>query len=197
MTRRLVALLGGLAVGVLVGGWPGVAVGLGTAVVLARYLARLEPAQVRRERERAELDLERDWINNDNVMDGDDAELVAAIYQARWIPDDSAVYECIDLQLASVPTLESLCACNSCCRNWSVSDGVPFARTSSPIIRGSLPTLAVSRAGRPRVKFPAAQACARVRDWALGRADRSRAAREPARRGPGSRAREGVLLEGL
>ena len=57
MTRRLVALLGGLAVGVLVGGWPGVAVGLGTAVVLARYLARLEPAQVRRERERAELDL--------------------------------------------------------------------------------------------------------------------------------------------
>ena len=33
------------------------AVGLGTAVVLARYLTRLEPAQVRRERERAELDL--------------------------------------------------------------------------------------------------------------------------------------------
>jgi hypothetical protein len=32
-----------------------------------------------------EMNLERDWINNDNVMDGDDAELVASIYQARWI----------------------------------------------------------------------------------------------------------------
>ena len=53
----------------------------------------------------AELDLERDWINNDNVMDGEDPERVASMYQARWLPDNSAVYECIDLQLASVPTL--------------------------------------------------------------------------------------------
>lgn len=53
----------------------------------------------------AELDLERDWINNDNVMDGEDAELVASMYQARWIPDASAGYQCIDLQLASVTTL--------------------------------------------------------------------------------------------
>jgi hypothetical protein len=51
-----------------------------------------------------ELNLERDWINNDNVMDGDDAELVASIYQARWIDDDTA-YESIRLQLASVSTL--------------------------------------------------------------------------------------------
>lgn len=51
-----------------------------------------------------ELDLERDWVNNDNVMDGDDPELVASMYQARWIADDS-VFECIELELASVPTL--------------------------------------------------------------------------------------------
>lgn len=51
-----------------------------------------------------ELNLERDWINNDNVMDGGDPELVASMYQARWIADDTA-YECIELQLASVPTL--------------------------------------------------------------------------------------------
>jgi pilus assembly protein TadC len=55
--RRLVGLLGGLAVAVLVGGWPGVLVGLGTAVLLVRYLGRLEPAHLRRERERAGLDL--------------------------------------------------------------------------------------------------------------------------------------------
>lgn len=53
----------------------------------------------------AELGLERDWINNDNVMDGEDPELVASMYQARWMPDDSVVYEFIDLQLASVSTL--------------------------------------------------------------------------------------------
>ncbi|MFF1880210.1 hypothetical protein ACFVVC_01910 [Pseudarthrobacter sp. NPDC058196] len=51
-----------------------------------------------------ELNLERDWINNDNVMDGGDPELVASMYQARWIADDTA-YECIELQLASIPTL--------------------------------------------------------------------------------------------
>jgi Flp pilus assembly protein TadB len=57
MTRRLVTVLCGLTAGVLVGGWAGLAVGLVTAVVLDRYLARLEPAAKRRERERAALDL--------------------------------------------------------------------------------------------------------------------------------------------
>jgi hypothetical protein len=52
----------------------------------------------------AELDLDRDWINNDSVLDGDDPELVASMYQARWIGDDAG-YRCIELQLASVPTL--------------------------------------------------------------------------------------------
>lgn len=52
----------------------------------------------------AELDLERDWINNDNIIDGADSELVASMYQARWIPDDSG-YRWIELKLASVPTL--------------------------------------------------------------------------------------------
>lgn len=52
----------------------------------------------------AELGLERDWINNDNVMDGEDPDLVASIYQAEWVPNNS-IYECIELQLASVPTL--------------------------------------------------------------------------------------------
>jgi pilus assembly protein TadC len=55
--RWLAAVVCGVAVGVLVGGWPGVLVGLGTALGLVRYLARLEPAQRRRERERAAADL--------------------------------------------------------------------------------------------------------------------------------------------
>jgi Flp pilus assembly protein TadB len=55
--RRLVGVLCGLAVAALVGGWPGVLVGLGTAVLLVRYLGRLEPAYRRRERARAALDL--------------------------------------------------------------------------------------------------------------------------------------------
>jgi pilus assembly protein TadC len=57
MTRRLVSVLCGLSAAVLVGGWPGVAVGLATTVLLLRFLARLEPAARRRERERAALDL--------------------------------------------------------------------------------------------------------------------------------------------
>lgn len=52
----------------------------------------------------AELGLERGWINNDNVMDGEDPDLVASMYQAEWVPNNS-IYECIELQLASVPTL--------------------------------------------------------------------------------------------
>jgi pilus assembly protein TadC len=40
-----------------VGGWVGFLVGFGTAIVLDRYLRRLEPARVRRERDRAALDL--------------------------------------------------------------------------------------------------------------------------------------------
>jgi pilus assembly protein TadC len=57
VTRRLVSVLCGLSAAVLVGGWPGLAVGLGTALVLLRFLDRLEPASRRRERERAALDL--------------------------------------------------------------------------------------------------------------------------------------------
>lgn len=52
----------------------------------------------------AELDLDRDWINNDSIIDGDDPEVVASMYQARWI-EDEVNYECIELQLATVPTL--------------------------------------------------------------------------------------------
>lgn len=52
----------------------------------------------------AELDLERDWINNDNIIAGGDSALVASMYEARWIPDDT-VYRCIEVNLASVPTL--------------------------------------------------------------------------------------------
>lgn len=52
-----------------------------------------------------ELNLERDWINNDNVIDGDDAELVATMYQAQWVADTSASYRNIELHLATVPTL--------------------------------------------------------------------------------------------
>jgi pilus assembly protein TadC len=57
MMRRLVTVLCGLTVGVLVGGWPGLAVGIVAALLLARALDRLEPAALRRERERAALDL--------------------------------------------------------------------------------------------------------------------------------------------
>jgi pilus assembly protein TadC len=57
VNRRLVAGLCGLTVGVLVGGWPGMGIGVATAVLLGRYLSRLEPAQRRRERERATVDL--------------------------------------------------------------------------------------------------------------------------------------------
>lgn len=52
----------------------------------------------------AELDLERDWINNDNIIDGADPALVASMYEAQWIPDDT-VYRCLEVNLASVPTL--------------------------------------------------------------------------------------------
>ncbi len=55
--RRAVAVLCGLAAGVLTGGWPGLAVGVVTAALLGRYLVRLEPAALRRERDRAALDL--------------------------------------------------------------------------------------------------------------------------------------------
>ena len=58
LTRhRIVAALGGLALGVLVGGWPGLVAGSVGAVLLGRYLGRLEPAERRRERAAAGLDL--------------------------------------------------------------------------------------------------------------------------------------------
>jgi pilus assembly protein TadC len=52
-----VAALCGAAIGVLLGGWPGLAAGVGTAILVGRYVARLEPAERRRERVRAALDL--------------------------------------------------------------------------------------------------------------------------------------------
>jgi pilus assembly protein TadC len=57
MTRRLVSVLCGLSVTVLVGGWPGLFVGVGMALLVGRYLDRLEPARQRREREQGALDL--------------------------------------------------------------------------------------------------------------------------------------------
>jgi Flp pilus assembly protein TadB len=57
MTRWMVAVLCGLTVAAVVGHWAGLAVGLVATVALARYLARLEPAARRRERESAALDL--------------------------------------------------------------------------------------------------------------------------------------------
>ncbi len=47
---RLVAVLGGLAVAVVVGGWVGPALGMAAAFALDRGLARLEPQSVRAER---------------------------------------------------------------------------------------------------------------------------------------------------
>lgn len=54
---RLGAGLGGLATAVVLGGWPGVLVGVLTAVGLDRLLRRFEPAAVRRHRMRAAADL--------------------------------------------------------------------------------------------------------------------------------------------
>lgn len=57
MKRRVIAVLCGLTAGVLVGGWLGVVVGVGVALLVGRYLNRLEPAERRRERDRAAVDL--------------------------------------------------------------------------------------------------------------------------------------------
>ncbi|MEO3743713.1 type II secretion system F family protein [Plantactinospora sp. B5E13] len=54
---RLVSGLAGLTAGVLFGGWPGVPVGVVTAVLLDRSLRRLEPAAARRRRMREAADL--------------------------------------------------------------------------------------------------------------------------------------------
>ena len=78
--RRFVAAVGGLAVAVLVGGWPGPVAGLVTVVLLDRYLGRLEPAEQRREREAAALDLPYA------------ADLLAAALRAG-LPTDRAVRE--------------------------------------------------------------------------------------------------------
>ena len=53
----------------------------------------------------AELDLDRDWINNDSIIDGEDPDLVASMYQARWVRETSLQHTCIELYLATVPTL--------------------------------------------------------------------------------------------
>ena len=55
--RRTVATLCGLALGGLVGGWAGLVVGVATALLLCWYLRRIEPAERRRERARAALEL--------------------------------------------------------------------------------------------------------------------------------------------
>src|SRR5207245_11718597 len=55
--QKFVAALGGLAIAVLVGGWPGLVAGVVVAALLARYLGRLEPAGRRRERGAATVDL--------------------------------------------------------------------------------------------------------------------------------------------
>jgi len=78
--RRFVAAFGGFAVAVLVGGWPGPVAGLVTVVFLDRYLGRLEPAEQRREREAAALDLPYA------------ADLLAAALRAG-LPTDRAVRE--------------------------------------------------------------------------------------------------------
>jgi pilus assembly protein TadC len=57
MIRRAVSVLCGLSMAILVGGWPGLVVGLVTAYAVMRAVDRLEPAARRRERESAALDL--------------------------------------------------------------------------------------------------------------------------------------------
>lgn len=52
----------------------------------------------------AELGLERDWINNDSVIDGEDTAMVEEMYDARWVPSGKT-FAHIDLKLATVPTL--------------------------------------------------------------------------------------------
>lgn len=76
---RLGAGLGGLAAGVLLGGWLGVLIGVLTAVGLDRLLRRLEPAAVRRRRLREAADLPLA------------ADLLAAALRAG-APVDQAVY---------------------------------------------------------------------------------------------------------
>jgi pilus assembly protein TadC len=78
--KRLVAVLCGLAAGMLVGGWAGLVVGAVVAALLGRYLGRLEPASRRREREQAALDLPYA------------ADLLAAALRAG-LPTDRAVRE--------------------------------------------------------------------------------------------------------
>jgi Flp pilus assembly protein TadB len=57
LRRRLVAALCAAATAVLVGGWPGLLAGVLTGLLLDRWLGRLEPAERRRDREQAALDL--------------------------------------------------------------------------------------------------------------------------------------------
>jgi pilus assembly protein TadC len=56
-SRRLVAALGGISIGVLVGGWLGVLVGVLVVGLLHRRLSRLPSTRVRRERDAAARDL--------------------------------------------------------------------------------------------------------------------------------------------
>jgi pilus assembly protein TadC len=57
LNARVGAASGGIVVGLFVGGWIGLIFGCVAAVVLDRMLRRLEPAAVRRQREREAADL--------------------------------------------------------------------------------------------------------------------------------------------
>jgi pilus assembly protein TadC len=81
--QRILAVLGGLAVGLLVGGWPGLVAGVVGTAVLGRYLGRMEPAGRRRERAAAAVDLPYA------------ADLLAAALRAG-LPTDRAVREVAD-----------------------------------------------------------------------------------------------------
>lgn len=50
-----------------------------------------------------QLDLDPDWVNNDNVMD-DDPQLVEEMIKANWLPQDNAL-EHINIEIADIPTL--------------------------------------------------------------------------------------------
>jgi len=76
--RRAAAGSAGLAVAVAMGSWTGVAAGLVVAVLLARFLSRLEPRAAR---------LRREQIDRDRVLA---ADLMAACLTAGAAPVDAA-----------------------------------------------------------------------------------------------------------
>lgn len=57
MIRACLAVAAGLGPGLLIGGWPGIVVGLLSAALIWHRLGRVEPGRSREERRRAEADL--------------------------------------------------------------------------------------------------------------------------------------------